>query len=172
MRIVLVALFTAGVAVVAVDGKQDGKRQLFPPGPRAKDACDIKKTEMAPFCETCQGLLDEAGVKQHKTEKDYKGHEIGKAKACVKEYYHCETHPENDSYDKGQCCGKDMEKKSSRSRVTWICETCGATTFEEKKCPREDCPKSKLRAECSLQPNFPHTNEKLWRDNKKKDEKK
>jgi hypothetical protein len=158
------------VGLVAA-GQDPNGRKYEMPGPRGADACDMKKIEQAPWCESCGGLLDDKQKEEHKA-KEYKEHKIKQAKACVKKYYHAECHLENSHFDKGECCGKAKEERVLKSALYWLCEGCGYRANDDKeKCPIDDCPKKKMRQECTLQPSFPHCNEKWWREEQKKKKK-
>ncbi len=173
MTKVVGAVVFAALLVAAQDKKHGGTgSQGKPLGPRAADACDLKKIELAPYCNECSKIMEDKEVAGHKKEAGGGSHTIVKRKVCVKKYYHADCHPENDSYDKGQCCGKDKEEKVSKSAIWFQCEGCSAPAEKEGTCQFDECPKKKTRAECTMQPSFPHTNEKKWRDDKKKEEKK
>ncbi len=128
--------------------------------------------EAGTFCNECGAILEKEQIEQHKKDRTLKSHTILTKKICVRKFYHCEAHPENDSFDKGQCCGKDMPEKLSKTLVLWRCEGCSQVSSETDKCQDPACPKKKIRTECAGEPMFPHTNEKLWREKKKKEEKK
>jgi len=169
MRFISIAVLVGMVAVAV--GQDQGPRYQGP-GPRPVDACDMKKMEMAPYCETCGGLLDDKQKEDHKA-KEYSTHKIRQAKCCVKKYFYAECHADNSHFDKGECCGKAKVEKTDRSAIYWVCEGCNTRVTDEKqKCPIDDCPKKKMRAECTAQPTFPHCNEKWWREEQKKKEKK
>jgi len=172
MRYVTVALVMALVVPLALGQQQPPKREFRGPGPRKPEDCDMKKSEQAAFCKTCNAILEGQTLEDHKG-KDYKAHEVGKRKVCVKKYFEAECHPENNSFEKGECCGKAKVEKISRTPLVWLCEGCSQTVDQEGgKCVFPDCPKKKLRQECQGQPAFPHTNEDNFRKKQKEKEKK
>ncbi|MBI2933259.1 MAG: hypothetical protein HYY16_16565 [Planctomycetes bacterium] len=171
-RTALAALLSATFLTVALAGQEPPPHQPAPrgPGPRPPDACDLKKIETGSFCMHCGGLLNDEQVAEHAKNKEFKSHRIAKRKVCVKKYYHAPCHPENDSFEKGKCCGEDMEELVDRALIVYLCEGCGWNSTETDKCQEPICTKKKMRQECAAQPNFPHTNEKLWREKKAKAE--
>jgi hypothetical protein len=61
-----------------------------------------------------------------------------------------------------------MTQKTDKALVLYMCLNCSGTNDEEKCRNQLYCGGGKMRLECSSQPHFPHTNEKLWKEKMKK----
>jgi len=163
----IVAVVLAVALAGSSSGQQQGGNLVQKPGPRAPEACDLSKVIPGWYCENCGKAMTDKLLAEHNKDKETKTHTVAKRKICERKYWESECHPEKNNFEKGLCCGKEMVEKVGYALTLNQCLNCSAINVDEK-CRNMYCGGGKMRLECALQPHFPHTNAKLWKEKLKK----